>query len=195
MLWIDRVRSAAYQTAKVIPSATANTAVLSSSGTPSASVRLSVISVPTTLISTTVSQYTPGTYWRGRDCQTSTARDAALITSVVPDRPRPSPLRKSAKVSPTVVESTLMIQKKTVTSGTLLSRVRAEVDGATGLVMAPPCPPRSEHGLNGVASPSRAKDHGQLWTGHAYWWSRTTRRSEVPLPGDSGRPASRWSRR
>src|SRR3954452_2960478 len=150
MLWIDSVRSAEDQTAKGEPRATANTAVLSSSGIPRASVRLSVISVPTTLTSTTVSQYTPGTYWRVRNCHTRAATNAALITSVVPDRPRPSPLRKSAKVSPTVVESTLMIQKKTVTSGTLLSKVRPEVDGATGLVMAPPCGQRSEHGLNDV---------------------------------------------
>ena len=56
MVWIDSVRSRPYQTPKTTASSAAKTVVLSYSGTPSASVRLSVISVPTTLISTTVSQ-------------------------------------------------------------------------------------------------------------------------------------------
>src|SRR5437868_2838508 len=48
------------------------------------------------------------------------------MISVVPVSPRPRWLfRKSAAVSPTVVAMILMIQKKSVTSGTLLSMVRA----------------------------------------------------------------------
>ena len=39
------------------------------------------------------------------------------------------PLMKSANVSPTVVHSTLMIQKNNVTSGTLLSRSLISADG------------------------------------------------------------------
>src|SRR5689334_2000928 len=124
MLWIESVPSTRCHTKNVRASATVNTIVLTSSGTPSPSVRLSVTSVPTTLISTTVSQYTPGTYWRVRNCQTRTATNTAVITTVVPVSPSPRPLMKSAAVSPTVVASTLMIQKKTVTSGTLLSRTR-----------------------------------------------------------------------
>ena len=61
MVWIDSVRSRAYQVPKTTARSTENTAVLSHSGTPRASVRLSVRRVPTTLISTTASQYTPGT--------------------------------------------------------------------------------------------------------------------------------------
>ena len=56
MVWIDRVRSLAYQAAKVTARATAKTIVLVISETPKPSVRLSVTRVPTTLISTTVSQ-------------------------------------------------------------------------------------------------------------------------------------------
>src|SRR4051812_16830651 len=59
--WIERVPSRAYQAAKTQASNTAKTVELSQSGTPRASVRLSVSSVPTTLISTTASQYGPGT--------------------------------------------------------------------------------------------------------------------------------------
>ena len=47
------------------------------------------------------------------------------MTIEVTVRPKPSEtLRMSANVSPTVVASTLMIQKAAVTSGTLLSIVR-----------------------------------------------------------------------
>ena len=56
IVWIDRVRSLRYQSANVTASSTANTAVLSAKGTPNRSVRLSVISVPTTLMSTTATQ-------------------------------------------------------------------------------------------------------------------------------------------
>ena len=54
--WIDSVRSRAYQTAKTQARRTANTVELIQSGTPRASVRLSVSRVPTTLMSTTASQ-------------------------------------------------------------------------------------------------------------------------------------------
>ncbi|MET3803108.1 hypothetical protein ABIB25_000092 [Nakamurella sp. UYEF19] len=72
MVWIDRDPSVAYQAAKVTASATANTSVAIGRVTPKLSVRLSVIKVPTTLISTTASQYTPGTYLFNRNCTTST---------------------------------------------------------------------------------------------------------------------------
>ena len=56
MLWIDRVRSLAYQPPKTSASAIVKTTVVVISEMPRLSVRLSVISVPTTLISTTASQ-------------------------------------------------------------------------------------------------------------------------------------------
>jgi len=56
MVWIDRVRSRAYQIEKTVARRTANTVELIQSGTPWPSVRLSVSRVPTTLISTTASQ-------------------------------------------------------------------------------------------------------------------------------------------
>src|SRR5438132_12834455 len=47
------------------------------------------------------------------------------MTSVVPVKPSPRcEFKKSAAVSPTVVAMTLMIQKKTVTSGTLFNICR-----------------------------------------------------------------------
>src|SRR4051812_16470445 len=73
--------------------------------------------------------------------------NATDITTVVPCRPSPRPLRKSAKVSPTVVERILMIQNHSVTWGTLLSSVRP-VACCTELVMGPPCECGTEHGLN-----------------------------------------------
>ena len=54
--WIESVRSLAYQAAKVAARATENAAVLANRLTPRLSVRLSVISVPTTLTSTTSTQ-------------------------------------------------------------------------------------------------------------------------------------------
>ncbi len=54
--WIDNVFSRAYHAAKTPARTTAKTALLRASGTPWASVRLSVSRVPTTLISTTASQ-------------------------------------------------------------------------------------------------------------------------------------------
>ena len=54
--WIESVPSLAYQIAKIVPRATANTAVLIYRLTPSLSVSASVICVPTTLTSTTVNQ-------------------------------------------------------------------------------------------------------------------------------------------
>ena len=56
IVWIESVRSLAYQAANVAASATLKTIVVVTSETPKLSVRLSVISVPTTLISTTASQ-------------------------------------------------------------------------------------------------------------------------------------------
>ena len=56
MVWIDSVRSRAYQMPNTTASSAANAVVLIHSGTPRASVRLSVSRVPTTLISTTASQ-------------------------------------------------------------------------------------------------------------------------------------------
>lgn len=56
MVWIDTVRSRAYQMEKTVARRTASTSELSQSGTPWASVRLSVSSVPTMLIRTTGSQ-------------------------------------------------------------------------------------------------------------------------------------------
>ena len=56
MVWIESVLSLAYQAANVAASTTLKTIVVVTSETPKLSVRLSVISVPTTLISTTASQ-------------------------------------------------------------------------------------------------------------------------------------------
>jgi hypothetical protein len=52
MVWMDRVFSLAYHAAKVASSATPKTMVVVSRATPKFYVRLSVISVPTTLIRT-----------------------------------------------------------------------------------------------------------------------------------------------
>src|SRR6478672_5263359 len=91
-----------------------------------------------------------GTYRRVRNWTTRTTTNSAVMTIVVPPRPRPSPLRKSANVSPTVVARILMIQKKTVTSGTLLRRTRPRlVPSGVVFVMEPRVAERSEHGLNG----------------------------------------------
>ncbi len=56
IVWMDSVRSRAYQMPNTAASSTANTVVLIHSGTFCPSVRLSVSRVPTTLISTTASQ-------------------------------------------------------------------------------------------------------------------------------------------
>lgn len=56
MVWIDKVFSLAYQSAKVSASAAAKTSVVTCSGTPKLSVKLSVMSVPATLIRTTDTQ-------------------------------------------------------------------------------------------------------------------------------------------
>ena len=56
MLWIDSVRSREYQIPNTTARATANTVVLSASGTFIWSVRMSVYRVPVTLSTTTVSQ-------------------------------------------------------------------------------------------------------------------------------------------
>ena len=54
--WIDSVRSTAYQMANTMARMTAKTIVLVVSGTLWPSVRLSVISVPKTLMTTTTAQ-------------------------------------------------------------------------------------------------------------------------------------------
>ena len=61
MEWIDRVCSRACQMTNTADSRTANTVVLIHSGTCCPSVSSSVSRVPTTLMRTTASQYTPGT--------------------------------------------------------------------------------------------------------------------------------------
>ena len=53
---MESVRSLAYQTAKTAARTKLNTTVVVTSETPKLPVRLSVIRVPTTLISTTASQ-------------------------------------------------------------------------------------------------------------------------------------------
>ena len=55
-MWIDSVRSLAYQAAKTPARTKLKTTVVVTSETPKLSVKLSVIRVPTTLISTTASQ-------------------------------------------------------------------------------------------------------------------------------------------
>src|SRR3954454_12866790 len=126
MVWIESVRSLRYHTTNTAASVMAKIVVVVTSATLYLSVRLSVMSVPTMLRSTTASQYTSGTYRRRRNWQTRTTTSTALINQVVPVRPSPRlVVRLSAAVSPTVVARILMIQKKIVTSGTLLSIVRA----------------------------------------------------------------------
>ena len=60
MLCIDSVPSRAYQTEKVAANASAKQIVDTTRLTPRLSVRLSVISVPTTLIKTTAVKYSAG---------------------------------------------------------------------------------------------------------------------------------------
>ena len=59
--WIERVLSEAYHAANVAPRAMTKNVVTLTSETPKLSTRLSVISVPTMLTSTTASQYDHGT--------------------------------------------------------------------------------------------------------------------------------------
>src|SRR3954470_19193878 len=126
MVWIESVRSLRYHARNTSASVMAKTVVVVASATLYLSVRLSVMSVPTMLSSTTASQYTRGTYRRSRNWKKSTTTSTALITHVVPVNPRPRLVaRLSAAVSPTVVARILMIQKKMVTSGTLFNMVRA----------------------------------------------------------------------
>jgi len=56
IVWTESVLSIVYQAAKVVANAAENTAVVANRLIPKLSVRLSVISVPTTLTNTTVSQ-------------------------------------------------------------------------------------------------------------------------------------------
>src|SRR5512133_4339915 len=71
-----------------------------------------------------------------------------VMTTVVPTRPSPRPARKSANVSPTVVESTLITQKYRVTSGTLFSSCRAVLPPAGASVIPERSAARSERRLN-----------------------------------------------
>jgi hypothetical protein len=65
-------------------------------------------------------------YRCARNCVTSTAAISAAINSEVLVNPSPTfAARKSADVSPTVVDMILMTQKRSATSGTLLSMVPA----------------------------------------------------------------------
>ena len=61
MVWIESVRSLRYQARNTIASVMAKIVVVVASATLYLSVRLSVMSVPTMLSSTTASQYTSGT--------------------------------------------------------------------------------------------------------------------------------------
>src|ERR1700752_2114100 len=140
MLCIDSVRSGAYQTPKTMASMTAKTAVLSARGTARLSVRMSVYSVPATLSTTTVSQYTVGTYRLSCNWTANTRPSTIVKMMAVALRPVPRPtLTQSAKLSPTVVHRILMIQNHTVTSGTLLSMVRwgRATGGLAVLVIGP----------------------------------------------------------
>src|SRR6478672_8524067 len=66
-----------------------------------------------------------GTYLGSRICTTSTTASTPVNSNEVFSRPTPSvSLIQSAKLSPTVVHNTLMIQNQMTTSGTLLSQVR-----------------------------------------------------------------------
>ena len=78
--------------------------------------------VPVTLTTTTVSQYTTGTYRRSDSCQMRTPAKTIVKRTAVISRPTPRVmLIQSAKLSPTVVQRILMIQNHSVISGTLLS--------------------------------------------------------------------------
>jgi hypothetical protein len=110
--WIESVPSVRYQATKIAASITANTTVLSSSGTPRLSVSSSVTSVPNTLTKVTADQYRTGVYRFAANCAASTITRSRPVAIDVPVRPRLTlTLRKSAADSPTVVQSTLMIQK------------------------------------------------------------------------------------
>jgi hypothetical protein len=62
--------------------------VLVVSGTSRASVMLSVMSVPKTLMTTTTDQYAVGTYLRSRNCTNSSTTSSAPATYVVFVRPK-----------------------------------------------------------------------------------------------------------
>ena len=96
--------------------------VLVSSGTPILSVRLSVTSVPKTLMNMTVSQYVIGMYLFARNWKKSAIARKIPVIIEVPVRPKLRlTFKKSAAVSPTVVHITLINQNQRVISGTLLS--------------------------------------------------------------------------
>lgn len=119
------------------------------------SVRLSLISVPTTLIRATAGQYTPARQARVRNCTARTAASRALISRDTPVRPSPAfSFSRSAAVSPTVVHSTLVIQKQMMTSGTLFRRVRR-----AGSLSASVAEGTGVGDVSCVMRPDRARDH------------------------------------
>ena len=89
IVWIESVPSLRYHAANVAASRIVNTAVLSTRETLKRSVRLSVISVPKTLMNTTASQYTGGTYRFSRSCTASATIKSTPVTTVVQVRPKP----------------------------------------------------------------------------------------------------------
>jgi len=89
MVWMDRVRSRAYQMPKTAARSTAKRVELIQSGTPRLSVRLSVSRVPTTLINTTASQYIDGTYRFSRNCPIKAMTRPAENSRVVLVSPKP----------------------------------------------------------------------------------------------------------
>ena len=112
MEWIDSVNSLRYHMKKVAARSTPKITVLASSGSPTLVVMLSVTKVPNTLTRVTANQYLLGMYRLVRNWRTKATTSRMPVITEVPVRPRfRLTLRKSAAVSPTVVQSTLMIQK------------------------------------------------------------------------------------
>ena len=126
MLWIDSVRSLAYQAAKVTARATAKTdraqpqrdaervgQVVGDQGADDADQH-------------DREPVDARDVARVRNWTASTTTNTTRHQQRRPAQPQPDVVaRKSAAVSPTVVARILITQKKTVTSGTLFSRVRA----------------------------------------------------------------------
>ena len=136
MLWIDSVRSLAYQTPNTTARRTANT-------------RRAEPERDAVLVGEDVGVERAGHAEdddrqpvRERDvprrlsCQKSTAAKHTVKINEVLTNPTPrSTLIQSAKLSPTVVHRILMIQNQMVTSGTLLSNARV-LEDAPGRIVA-----------------------------------------------------------